>query len=71
MGEPLWTYVWRRLLALSQGEIAALMTTMRQLGVGRQGRHLSPTYLRWVGLRIPQCAAGQDQFRREKLLWYD
>ena len=30
-------YVSRRLLALSEGEIAALTTAMRQLGVGSQG----------------------------------
>ena len=30
-------YVSRRLLALSEGEIAPLMTAMRQLGVGSQG----------------------------------
>ena len=37
MGEFLRKYVSRRLLALSDGEIAALTTTMRQLGVGSQG----------------------------------
>ena len=48
MGEFLRKYVSRRLLALSEGEIAALMTAMRQLGVGwipwwcRGSRHLSP-----------------------------
>ena len=36
MGEFLWKYVSRKLLALSEGEIAALMTAMRQLGVGSQ-----------------------------------
>ena len=37
MGEFLRKYVSRRLLALSEGEIAALTTAMRQLGVGSQG----------------------------------
>ena len=37
MGEFLWKYVSRKLLALSEGEIAALTTAMRQLGVGSQG----------------------------------
>ena len=37
MGELLRKYVSRRLLALSEGEIAALTTAMRQLGVGSQG----------------------------------
>ena len=35
MGEFLRKYVSRRFLALSEGEIAALMTAMRQLGVGQ------------------------------------
>ena len=34
MGEFLRKYVSRRLLALSEGEIAALTTSMRQIGVG-------------------------------------
>ena len=34
MGEFLRKYVSRRLLALSEGEIAALMTSMRRIGVG-------------------------------------
>ena len=34
MGEFLRKYVSRRLLSLSKGEIAAIMTAMRQLGVG-------------------------------------
>ena len=29
--------VWRRLLALSEGELAALTTSMRQIGVGTPG----------------------------------
>ena len=37
MGEFLWKCVSRRLLVLSEGEIAALTTAMRQLGVGSQG----------------------------------
>ena len=37
MREFLRKYVSRRLLALSEGEIAALMTAVRQLGVGSQG----------------------------------
>ena len=37
MGEFLRKYVSRRLLALSEGEIAALMTAMRRVGVGSQG----------------------------------
>ena len=37
MGECLRKYVSRRLLALSEGEIAALTTSMRQIGVGTQG----------------------------------
>ena len=37
MGEFLQKYVSRRLLALSEGEIAGLMTAVRQLGVGSQG----------------------------------
>ena len=37
MGEFLQKYVSRLLLALSEGEIAALTTAMRQLGVGSQG----------------------------------
>ena len=37
MGEFLRKYVSRRLLALCEGEIAALTTAMRQLGVGSQG----------------------------------
>ena len=36
MGEFLRKYVSRRLLALSEGEIAALTTSMRQIGVGTQ-----------------------------------
>ena len=36
MGEFLRKYVSRRLLALSEGEIAALTTAVRQLGVGSQ-----------------------------------
>ena len=43
--------VSRRLLALSEDEIAALMTAMRQLGVGSQGGantlcHFPPAHLR-------------------------
>ena len=48
MGEFLRKYVSRRLLALSEGEIAALTTAMRQLGVASQGgaeASLSPTSL--------------------------
>ena len=37
MGEFLWKCVSRRLLALSEGEIAALTTSMRQIGVGIPG----------------------------------
>ena len=37
MEEFLWKYVSRKILALSEGEIAALTTAMRQLGVGSQG----------------------------------
>ena len=37
MGYCLRKYVSRRLLALSEGEIAALMTAMRKVGVGSQG----------------------------------
>ena len=37
MGEFLRKYVSRRLRALSAGEIEAIMTAMRQLGVGSQG----------------------------------
>ena len=37
MGEFLRKYVSRRLLALSEGEIAALTTSMRQIGVGTPG----------------------------------
>ena len=37
MGEFLRKYVSRRLLALSEGEIAALTTSMRQIGVGTSG----------------------------------
>ena len=37
MGEFVRKCVSRRLLALSEGEIAAVMTTMRQVGVGSQG----------------------------------
>ena len=37
MGEFLRKYVSRRLLALSEGEIAALPTSMRQIGVGTPG----------------------------------
>ena len=37
MGEFMREYVSRRLLALSEGDIAALTTAMRQLGVGSQG----------------------------------
>ena len=37
MGEFSRKYVSRRLFALSEGEIAALMTAMRQQGVGSQG----------------------------------
>ena len=37
MGEFSRTYVSRRLLALSEGEIAALTTSMRQIGVGTPG----------------------------------
>ena len=36
MGGFFRTYVSRRLLSLSEGEIAALMTAMRQLGIGSQ-----------------------------------
>ena len=37
MGEFLRKYVSRRLLALGEGEIAAIATAIRQLGVGSQG----------------------------------
>ena len=37
MGEVLRKYVSRRLLALSEGELAALTTSMRQIGVGTPG----------------------------------
>ena len=37
-------YVSRRLLALTEGEIAALTTAMRKLGVGSQGRCRSPRH---------------------------
>ena len=37
MGEFLRKYVSRQLLALSEGEIAALTVAMRQLGVGSRG----------------------------------
>ena len=37
MGEFLREYVSRRLLALSEGEIAALTTSMRRIGVGTPG----------------------------------
>ena len=37
MVEFLRKYVSRRLLALSEGEIAALTTATRQIGVGSQG----------------------------------
>ena len=37
MGEFLQEYVFRRLLALNEGEIAALTLAIRQLGVGSQG----------------------------------
>ena len=37
MGEFLRKYVSRRLLARSEGEIAALTTSMRQIGVGTTG----------------------------------
>ena len=48
MGEFLRKYVSRRLLALSEGEIGALTTSMRQIGVGTRGGaeafgHLSST----------------------------
>ena len=38
MREFLRKHVSRRLLALSEGEVAGLMKAMRQLGVGSQGR---------------------------------
>ena len=47
-GEFLRKYVSRRLPALNEGEIEALMTAMRQLGVGSQGGAealLSPAHL--------------------------
>ena len=37
MGESLRKYVSRRLLALGEGEIVALTTSMRQIGVGTPG----------------------------------
>ena len=37
MGDFLWKYVSRQLLALSEGEIAALTAAQRQLGFGFQG----------------------------------
>ena len=37
MGEFLRKHVSRRLLALSEGEIAALTTSLRQIGVGTPG----------------------------------
>ena len=37
VGEFLRKYVSRRLLTLSEGEIASLVTAMRQLGVGSEG----------------------------------
>ena len=40
-------YVSRRLLALSEGEVAALTASMRQIGVGTQGGalRLSPYFI--------------------------
>ena len=62
LGEFLRNYVSRRLLALSEGEIAALTTSMRQIGVGTQ----------WAAEALAiftQRTAGQNLSRREK--WFE
>ena len=58
MGEFLRKYVSRRLLALSEGEIAALTTSMRQVGVGAPGGAVA-------------LAIFHHQSRREKLFLGD
>ena len=71
MGEFSRKNVTRRLLALGEGEIVVLTTSMRQIGVGTPGGaealvfHLL-LYDEWM-----TGTAGQNQSRREKLLWDD
>ena len=76
MGQFLRKYVSRRLLAPSEGEIAALTTSLRHIGVGTQvgaegPGHLSPALFRRVGRRFTQRTAGQNQGRRKEWLWND
>ena len=62
MGKFLRKYVSRRRLAFSEGEIAALTTSMRQLGVGTPGgaeAHLPSAPLRRVGRRFTERTACQ------------
>ena len=70
MGEFRRKNVSRQLIALSEGEIAALTTAMRQLGVGPQGgaeaRHLSSARSRCVSRRITDRTACQNQSRTTK-----
>ena len=75
MGAFLRKYVSGRLMALSEGAIATLTTSIRQIGVGTLGGaeagHLSPAPLRRVDGRLTQRTAGQNQGRRKELLWDD
>ena len=72
MGEFLRKNVSRRLLALGEGEIVVLTTSMRQIGVGTPGGAEALAifhqllYDEWM-----TGTAGQNQSRREKLLWDD
>ena len=71
-------YVSRRLLALSEGEIAALVTAVRQLGVGSQGgaealaifHHL--IYDEWASgsLDTPLVRIKVDE-KKKQLFWND
>ena len=75
MGECLRKHVLRRLLALSEGEIAALTTSLRQIGVGTPGGAEALAifhqllYHEWMtgSLRGPLARIKVD----EKLLWDD
>ena len=62
------------ILALSEGEIAALTTAMRQIGVGTQGgaealASFHQLLYDEVGRSFTDRTAGQNQSRRKKTAW--
>ena len=72
MGEFLRKYVSWRLLALSEGEISALTTSMRQIGVGTPGG--AEALAIFHQLICDECMTGSlsgPLARRKKLLWDD